>query len=101
VRGRSSGRTADADRPARRHRSIPSTPRGCDGASEAKAFQTIVLPLSWASIGTVTLIQGIAAWNELALAIVLLPRAARQTFQVGLVAFRRSSRSISARSSRA
>jgi hypothetical protein len=44
---------------------------------------------------------GIAAWNELALAIVLLPRAARQTFQVGLVAFRGSSRSISARSSRA
>ena len=58
-----------------------------DGATEAVAFLRIVLPMSWPSIGIVSLVQGIFAWNELALAIILLPRAASQTLQVGLVQF--------------
>lgn len=59
-----------------------------DGASEMYTLARIVIPMSKGTIGLVALLQAIALWNELALAVILLLRSDSQTIPVGLTQFR-------------
>lgn len=58
-----------------------------DGASEWRAFRSIVLPLSRGTLMAVGLVQGISLWNELALAAVLLVAPSSRTLPIGLALF--------------
>jgi ABC-type glycerol-3-phosphate transport system permease component len=58
-----------------------------DGASEWRAFLSIVLPMSRGTLMAVGLVQGIQLWNELALAAVLLIAPSSRTLPIGLALF--------------
>lgn len=58
-----------------------------DGASEQRAFLSIVLPMSRGTLVAVGLVQGISLWNELALAAVLLVAPGSRTLTIGLALF--------------
>jgi ABC-type glycerol-3-phosphate transport system permease component len=58
-----------------------------DGASEWRAFLTVVLPMSRGTLMAVGLVQGISLWNELALAAVLLVAPSSRTLTIGLALF--------------
>jgi ABC-type glycerol-3-phosphate transport system permease component len=58
-----------------------------DGASEWRAFVSVVLPLSRGTLVAVGLVQSISLWNELALAAVLLVAPSSRTLTIGLALF--------------
>ena len=58
-----------------------------DGASEWRAFLSVVLPMSRGTLMAVGLVQGIQLWNELALAAVLLISPSSRTLTIGLALF--------------
>lgn len=58
-----------------------------DGASEWRLFRSIVLPMSGRPIVLVCALTGVALWNELGLATVLLLNSNSQTLPVGVSLF--------------
>lgn len=58
-----------------------------EGASDLYVFRRVVLPLSRAPLLTLVVVNGLWAWNELLLAVVLLQDNTKQTLMVGLVGF--------------
>lgn len=58
-----------------------------DGASEIRAFVSIVLPLSRGSLVAVVIVLGIQLWNELGLANVMLLQPTSRTLPIGLTLF--------------
>lgn len=58
-----------------------------DGASEVRAFLSIVLPMSRGSLVAVAIVQGIQLWNELGLANIMLLRPDSRTLPIGLTLF--------------
>lgn len=58
-----------------------------DGAGEFRIFFTIVLPLSLPALVTVAILDGVATWNELFLALSLLSSEENQTIPLGLLNF--------------
>jgi ABC-type glycerol-3-phosphate transport system permease component len=55
-----------------------------DGASGARQFWHIALPLSRSSVSTVALVTAVFAWNDLLVPLILWPTADLQTLTVGL-----------------
>lgn len=58
-----------------------------DGASEIRAFLSIVLPMSRGSLVAVAIVQGIQLWNELGLANIMLLQPESRTLPIGLTLF--------------
>jgi raffinose/stachyose/melibiose transport system permease protein len=58
-----------------------------DGAGEVRTFLQVVLPMAMPTILGVIVINAIAIWGELTLALVLLVSAGNKTLPVGLLAF--------------
>lgn len=58
-----------------------------DGASELGIFFRIMLPLSVPALATVYIIDALATWNELLIAIVLISADVWKTVPVGLLQF--------------
>lgn len=58
-----------------------------EGASDLYIFRRVVLPLSRAPLATLAVVNGLWAWNELLLGVVLLQDNTRQTLMVGLTGF--------------
>lgn len=55
-----------------------------DGAGEVWTFWHVVVPLSKSSLGTISVINLLWAWNELLLALVLLQDQDKKTLMVGI-----------------
>ena len=58
-----------------------------DGVGYFRFLVTFVIPLSRPAIATVFILQAIGVWNELILATILLPDAAKAPLTLGLYAF--------------
>src|SRR5690606_23230849 len=58
-----------------------------DGASEARIFFTIMLPLSAPALVTVAILDAVSTWNELLMALILLNSDQAKTIPVGLLNF--------------
>src|SRR6185437_7560099 len=58
-----------------------------DGASELKIFVRIVLPLSLPVLITVAILDAVATWNELVMALVLLSSPGHRTVPLALLNF--------------
>jgi raffinose/stachyose/melibiose transport system permease protein len=58
-----------------------------DGASELTIFGQIMLPLSLPALATLFIIDALATWNELLIALVLISADAWRTVPVGLLHF--------------
>jgi raffinose/stachyose/melibiose transport system permease protein len=58
-----------------------------DGASEFRIFRKIVLPLSLPALITVFILDAVATWNELLMALIILSSAEHRTVPVGLLNF--------------
>jgi raffinose/stachyose/melibiose transport system permease protein len=58
-----------------------------DGASEFRIFRKIMLPLIAPALATLAILDAVATWNELLMALVLLPAAESQTLPLGLLKF--------------
>lgn len=58
-----------------------------DGASELGVFWRIMLPLSLPALATLFIIDALATWNELLIALVLISADAWRTVPVGLLHF--------------
>lgn len=55
-----------------------------DGASEARAFASIFLPMSAKSLTVVAMLQAIFLWNELGVALILQLHSESRTLPVGI-----------------
>lgn len=58
-----------------------------DGAGEFRIFWQVMLPLVVPALATLAIIDAVATWNELLMALVLLPNAEIQTLPLGLMRF--------------
>lgn len=58
-----------------------------DGAGDLRIFFRIMLPLSLPALVTVAIIDGVATWNELFMALSLLSSEENQTIPLGLLNF--------------
>ncbi|WP_114853122.1 carbohydrate ABC transporter permease [Brachybacterium sp. YJGR34] len=58
-----------------------------DGAGDVRIFFRMVLPLSVPALVTVAILDGVATWNELFLALSLLSSEENQTIPLGLLNF--------------
>ncbi|MFC7376498.1 MULTISPECIES: carbohydrate ABC transporter permease [unclassified Brachybacterium] len=58
-----------------------------DGAGDARIFFRVVVPLSIPAIITVGILDGVATWNELFLALSLLSSEGNRTIPLGLLNF--------------
>ena len=58
-----------------------------DGASEWRIFLRIVLPLSKPALVTVLILDAVATWNELLMALIILSSAEHRTVPLGLLNF--------------
>lgn len=58
-----------------------------DGASNWRVFFTIMVPLSVPALVTVAILDGVATWNELLMALIVLNSAENKTIPVGLLNF--------------
>jgi raffinose/stachyose/melibiose transport system permease protein len=58
-----------------------------DGASEWRIFRSVVLPLSKPALITVVILDAVATWNELLMALIILSSAEHRTVPVGLLNF--------------
>lgn len=58
-----------------------------DGASEWRIFRSVVLPLSLPALITVFILDAVATWNELLMALIILSSAEHRTVPVGLLNF--------------
>jgi raffinose/stachyose/melibiose transport system permease protein len=58
-----------------------------DGASEWRIFRSVVLPLSKPALITVFILDAVATWNELLMALIVLSSAEHRTVPVGLLNF--------------
>lgn len=58
-----------------------------DGASELRIFARIVLPLSLPVLTTVAILDAVATWNELIIALVLLTSPGHRTVPLSLLNF--------------
>jgi raffinose/stachyose/melibiose transport system permease protein len=58
-----------------------------DGASELGVFFRIMLPLSMPALATLFIIDALATWNELLIALVLISADVWKTVPVGLLNF--------------
>ncbi len=58
-----------------------------DGANEARIFFTIMLPLSAPALVTVAILDAVATWNELLMALIVLNSDQSKTIPVGLLNF--------------
>jgi raffinose/stachyose/melibiose transport system permease protein len=58
-----------------------------DGASEWRIFRSIVLPLSKPALITVFILDAVATWNELLMALIILSSAENRTVPLGLLNF--------------
>jgi ABC-type glycerol-3-phosphate transport system permease component len=58
-----------------------------DGASPLRTFRSIVLPLARPGLAAVAVIQGLAAWNEYLMALVLFDNERLMPIQRGLTSF--------------
>ena len=58
-----------------------------DGASEARTFTRVVLPMAFPTIVGIIVINAIWVWGELTVALVLLLSPSNKTLPVGLLAF--------------
>lgn len=59
-----------------------------DGAGELLILRKIVVPLSRAVVGTVSLFIGLQVWNDYVLPLIMVSDRAKRTIPVGLMAFR-------------
>jgi raffinose/stachyose/melibiose transport system permease protein len=58
-----------------------------DGAGSWRIFFTIMLPLSTPALVTVAILDGVATWNELLMALIILNSENSKTVPVGLLNF--------------
>ena len=58
-----------------------------DGAGNWRIFFTIMLPLSTPALVTVAILDGVATWNELLMALIILNSETSKTVPVGLLNF--------------
>lgn len=58
-----------------------------DGAGNMRIFFRIIVPLSLPSLVTVAILDGVATWNELFLALSLLSSEGKRTIPLGLLNF--------------
>ncbi|HEX3198913.1 MAG TPA: carbohydrate ABC transporter permease [Propionibacteriaceae bacterium] len=58
-----------------------------DGASTLRTFLSVILPLARPGLAAVAVIQGLAAWNEYLMALVLFERDELMPIQRGLTSF--------------
>ncbi len=58
-----------------------------DGANKWRIFFTIMLPLSAPALVTVAILDGVATWNELLMALIILNSENSKTVPVGLLNF--------------
>ena len=58
-----------------------------DGAGDVRIFARVVLPLSVPALVTVAILDGVATWNELFLALSLLSSEENRTIPLGLLNF--------------
>lgn len=58
-----------------------------DGAGDLRIFARVVLPLSVPALVTVAILDGVATWNELFLALSLLSSEENRTIPLGLLNF--------------
>ena len=58
-----------------------------DGASEWRIFRRIVLPLSLPALVTVFILDAVATWNELLMALIILSSSEKRTVPLGLLNF--------------
>jgi raffinose/stachyose/melibiose transport system permease protein len=58
-----------------------------DGASEFRIFRSVVLPLSTPALITVLILDTVATWNELLMALIVLSSAEHRTVPLGLLNF--------------
>ena len=58
-----------------------------DGATEWGNFWRILMPLSTPALATLFIIDALATWNELLIALVLISSNASRTVPVGLLQF--------------
>jgi raffinose/stachyose/melibiose transport system permease protein len=58
-----------------------------DGASELRIFVRVVLPLSLPVLTTVAILDAVATWNELVMALVLLSSPGHRTVSLSLLNF--------------
>ena len=58
-----------------------------DGAGDIRIFARVVLPLSVPALVTVAILDGVATWNELFLALSLLSSEGNRTIPLGLLNF--------------
>jgi raffinose/stachyose/melibiose transport system permease protein len=58
-----------------------------DGASPLRIFWSVILPLARPGLAAVAIIQGLAAWNEYLMALVIFDDNALMPIQRGLTAF--------------
>lgn len=58
-----------------------------DGAGNWRIFLTIMLPLSTPALVTVAILDGVATWNELLMALIFLSSEESKTVPVGLLNF--------------
>jgi raffinose/stachyose/melibiose transport system permease protein len=58
-----------------------------DGAGDVRIFFRVVVPLSVPALVTVAILDGVATWNELFLALSLLSSESRRTIPLGLLNF--------------
>ena len=58
-----------------------------DGASEWRIFRSVVVPLSKPALITVFILDAVATWNELLMALIILSSAENRTVPLGLLNF--------------
>lgn len=55
-----------------------------DGASHLRVFRSLLLPISGPALTTVAVLQFIAVWNDLLIALLFMPNTDNRTIAVGL-----------------
>src|SRR5699024_5297658 len=58
-----------------------------DGASRLRIFASVILPLARPGLAAVAVIQGLSAWNEYLMALVIFTSDSLMPIQRGLTAF--------------